>query len=87
MESYRTKRGPRQRIVAYLAKIDEAGRLGIQQVADDSDVGNRQNGQQQLFEKSEPKIEPEWTEVDAKKVRVENCRRLSVSCIKIYHHR
>lgn len=75
VESYRTERGSRQRIVAYLGKIDEAGRLGIQQVADDSDVANRQNGQQQLFEKSEPKIEPEWIEVDAKGVRVENCRR------------
>ncbi len=36
VESYRTERGPRQRVVAYLSKIDEAGRLGFQQVADDS---------------------------------------------------
>lgn len=75
VESYRTKRGPRQRVIAYLGKLDEAGRLGIQQVADDSISQSQQNGQQQLFEKSEPKAEPEWVEVDAKAVRVENCRR------------
>ena len=74
VESYRTERGPRQRVVAYLGKIDEAGRLGIQQVADDSVVAN-QVDQQQLFEKSEPQTEPEWIEIDVKGVRVENCRR------------
>ena len=28
VESYRTERGPRQRTVAYLGQLDEAGRLG-----------------------------------------------------------
>ena len=29
MESYRTERGPRQRIVAYLGQLDESHRLGV----------------------------------------------------------
>jgi len=28
VESYRTSRGPRQRVVAYLGEMDDAGRLG-----------------------------------------------------------
>jgi hypothetical protein len=31
--SYRTERGPRQRVVAYLGQLDEEGRLGLQQAA------------------------------------------------------
>jgi hypothetical protein len=31
-ESYRTARGPRQRVVAYLGELDEQGRLGVQRV-------------------------------------------------------
>jgi transposase len=34
VESYRSDSGPRQRIVAWLGKIDEAGRLGVQQAVD-----------------------------------------------------
>ena len=30
VESYRTERGPRQRIVSYLGQMDAGGRLGIQ---------------------------------------------------------
>ena len=66
VESYRTERGPRQRVVAHLGKLDEAGRLGIKQAADDKPT----SAQKKLF--AEP--EPEWVEVDASAVRVENCR-------------
>jgi hypothetical protein len=31
VESYRSSRGPRQRVVAYLGEMDAAGRLGIHQ--------------------------------------------------------
>jgi len=34
VESYRTASGPRQRVVAWLGKIDEAGRLRVQQAVD-----------------------------------------------------
>jgi transposase len=67
VESYRTERGPRQRVVAYLGQLDEAGRLGIQHAAEPSPAAS----QKTLFE--EP--QPQWIEVDAAAVRVENCRR------------
>lgn len=38
VESYRTARGPRQRTVAYLGQIDEAGRLGVQAAAEPQPV-------------------------------------------------
>ena len=33
VESYRTARGPRQRVIAYLGELDEQGRLGVQRTA------------------------------------------------------
>lgn len=66
VESYRSERGPRQRIVAWLGQLDDAGRLGLKQAAD----GQPASAQKTLF--AEP--EPEWVEVNAKAVRVENCR-------------
>jgi len=63
VESYRTERGPRQRVVTWLGEMDEAGRLGVERVAE-GDPGFQQN----LFEKTEP----EWVEIDVKRVRVEN---------------
>jgi hypothetical protein len=66
VESVRTKRGPRQRVVAYLGQLDEKGRLGVQQAAEQK-PRDRQGG---LFEE----LQPEWVEVDASRVRVENSR-------------
>jgi hypothetical protein len=34
VESYRTDRGPRQRTVAYLGQLDEAGRVGVERAAE-----------------------------------------------------
>jgi len=67
VESYRTERGPRQRVVAHLGKLDEAGRLRLKQAAEEKP----RSSQRKLF--AEP--EPEWVEVDASAVRVENCRQ------------
>jgi transposase len=67
VESYRTERGPRQRVVAHLGKLDEAGRLGLKQAAEEKP----RSAQKKLF----PEPEPEWVEVDASAVRVENCRQ------------
>jgi transposase len=64
VESYRTARGPRQRVVAYLGEMDEAGRIGVQQAAQPTAE------QTSLFEN----VEPEWVEVDLKRVRVECAR-------------
>jgi transposase len=68
VESVRTERGPRQRVVAYLGDIDEAGRLGVQQAAQPQDMRDRQRS---LFDEQKS---PQYAEVDVSKVRVENCR-------------
>ena len=68
VESVRTDRGPRQRTVAYLGQLDEAGRLGVKHAAE----GNKQSGQGQLQLWEDNSPAPEWVEVDTAKVRVEN---------------
>ncbi|TFG43099.1 MAG: IS1634 family transposase [Syntrophobacterales bacterium] len=65
VESYRTARGPRQRVVAYLGEMDERGRLGVERCA-------AQHGAYQPSLFAAP--EPEWVEVDLKRVRVERSR-------------
>ena len=69
VESYRTDRGPRQRIVAYLGQLKETERRGVQHAAQ----GKRKPPHEQLrlFD-SNGKPEPEWIEVDTANVRVEN---------------
>ncbi len=64
VESHRTERGPRQRIVAYLGDVDEAFRLGIAEAAMEKD-GARQ---EHLLSDG---IAPEWVEVDVSRLRVE----------------
>jgi len=66
VESYRSGQGPRQRIVAWLGQLDESGRLGVKQAAEKKPS----SPQKKLF----PEPEPEWVEVNAKAVRIENCR-------------
>jgi transposase len=66
VESYRTARGPRQRVVAYLGELDEQGRLGVQRVAQPDSAP-----QAGLFD---PQASPEWVEVDLGGVRVERSR-------------
>jgi len=69
VESYRTERGPRQRTVAYLGLMDEAGRLGVEQAADPQPPAL----QTELFPQA--RTEPRFVEVDRTRVRVENCRQ------------
>lgn len=76
VESYRTERGPRQRVVAYLGQLNEAEQLGVKQVADDSPGNQQESRQQNLFDDEQPTIKPDWVEIDTQAVRVENCRRL-----------
>jgi transposase len=82
VESFRTEAGPRQRVVAWLGKLDEAGRLGVQRAADgNSSTNNSKNRSEQrqlaLFDQPQDEdefpIEPRWIEVNASAVRVENC--------------
>lgn len=67
VESYRTERGPRQRVVAYLGDVSERRRLGIEQAA----RGASGSWQSRLFDEEG---EPEWVEVDSKRVQVEGVR-------------
>jgi transposase len=66
VESYRSSRGPRQRVVAYLGEMDAAGRLGIHQQA----AGAAAVAQRGLFRD----VEPQWVEVDLKRIAVERKR-------------
>jgi transposase len=65
VESYRTERGPRQRVVAYLGEMDERGRLGVKHAAE-----GKISRQERLFDD----IEPRWVEVDVEGLRVERDR-------------
>ncbi len=66
VESYRTSRGPRQRVVAYLGEMDAAGRFGLHQQA----AGPAAVAQRRLFGDAEP----QWVEVDLKRIAVERKR-------------
>lgn len=69
VESYRTERGPRQRTIAWLGLMDEAGRLAVEQAAEPTVP----SGQGELF--PSPTTEPRFVEIDRSRVRVENCRQ------------
>ncbi|MEO2048796.1 MAG: hypothetical protein ABGX16_19745 [Pirellulales bacterium] len=66
-----------------LGKLDEAGRLGVEQAARDTGLActngsrtARDPQQLSLFDQvDDTPIQPEWVEVDASGVRVENCRQ------------
>jgi hypothetical protein len=66
VESYRTARGPRQRVVAWLGAMDEQGRWGVKRCAEGASALQRG-----LF--VDP--QPEWVEVDVERVRVERSRK------------
>jgi transposase len=67
VESYRTERGPRQRVVAHLGEVDETDRLGIKQF-----VKGQDSHQPSLFEEE---TSPSWVEVNITGVNVERTRR------------
>lgn len=71
VESVRTARGPRQRVVAYLGDLDEAGRLGVCEAAG-SAVGEEIPASPMLFSDGTPA--PRFVEVDTSQVRVQNVR-------------
>ena len=66
VESYRTERGPRQRVIAYLGNVGEAERVGVEQAAT-----GRSGWQSRLLDES---LVPEWVEVDSRRVRAERVR-------------
>ena len=66
VETYRTERGPRHRVVAYLGDIDHATRMGVEHAAE-----GHPPHQQSLFDDTHPS----WVEVNVTGVRVERSRR------------
>jgi transposase len=71
VESVRTERGPRQRVVAYLGDLDQAGRLGMVDAAVGA-CGKQRDVSPPLFEDGTPA--PRFVEVDTSRVGVENVR-------------
>src|SRR5947208_15232747 len=69
VESFRSARGPRQRVVAWLGDVQESERVGVQQHVG----GEYTSEQQKLFEHGAKKAE--WVEIDLKRVRVERHRQ------------
>lgn len=69
VESFRTDRGPRQRVVAYLGQLKDASRRGVKRAAENERLSPYQ--QLRLFDQDQ-RPEPEWVEVDTAAVRVEN---------------
>ncbi len=67
VESYRSARGPRQRVVAYLGQLKDTQRRGVKRAAEGKQRSPYQ--QLQLFDHG---AEPEWVEVNTANVRVEN---------------
>lgn len=67
VESYRTARGPRQRVVAYLGDINQSEGEGLKREAEEK----KGYWQSRLFD---AEGEPEWITVDTKRVRVGSVR-------------
>ena len=68
VESYRTERGPRQRVIAYLGQLEEPKRKGVKKAAEGK--SKPKFVQTKLFD--DGKLEPECLEINANAVRVEN---------------
>ena len=69
VESHRTPRGPRQRVVAYLRQLKDAQRRGVKRAAE----GHKKTPYEQLrLFAAHAQLEPEWVEIDTANVRVEN---------------
>ena len=85
VESYRTATGPRQRVVAWLGKLDEAGSLGVQHtdatrtsIEPTRETEHRQPLGWQLrfeFDDDPSAVQSCWVEVNAAGVQVENVRQ------------
>lgn len=67
VESYRSERGPRQRVVAYLGDAKESLRLGIEGVA----TGRSGIRQAQLFSETPESV---WVEIEPNRVSVERVK-------------
>jgi hypothetical protein len=79
VESYRTARGPRHRVLSYLGELNASEREGWAKLVDQFDSPPRFY-QQELFDSSSPRGEPvpQQLLVDLRRVRVERVREFGV---------
>ena len=70
VESVRTERGPRQKVIAYIGLNNESRCKGLKNAASGR---KRKEKYLPLFEDED--TTPEWVEVDVKNVRIENQRK------------
>jgi hypothetical protein len=73
VESYRTARGSRQRLVSYLGNLDEPIRRGVLLAAGGADLAT-QLPLPGTEETAAARLDGEWVEVDVKRVRIERSR-------------
>jgi hypothetical protein len=73
VESYRTERGPRQRVISYLGNLEEPARRGVLLAAGGDDV-TTQLPLPGTEETAAARVDAEWVEVDVKRVRIERAR-------------
>lgn len=73
VESYRTERGPRQRVISYLGNLEEPVRRGVLLAAGGAD-GAAQLPLPGTEAPAAARVDPEWVEVDLKRVRIERSR-------------
>ncbi len=73
VESYRTARGSRQRLVSYLGNLDEPIRRGVLLAAGGADLA-AQLPLPGTEETAAARLDAEWVEVDVKRVRIERSR-------------
>ncbi len=88
-ESYRSERGSQQHVVAWLGKLDQAGRIVVRRAADERRSSASFARQLTLFDDAaENEAEPGWVEVKASALRVENCRQFGGPwlALKLIHH-
>lgn len=77
VESYRSERGPRQRVIAYLGNLSKPAREGIQVAVEDRCFPRML----QLFDEE---LEPEYVQIDTRNVRVERTRDFGGSWIALH---
>jgi hypothetical protein len=70
VESYRSERGPRQRIVSYLGSLPDKVRRGVLNAA----TGKQPEKQRRLFSLVPEEEKAEWVEINANGIRLENKR-------------
>jgi hypothetical protein len=73
VESYRTERGPRQRVVSYLGNLEEPLRRGVLLAAGGEDT-RTQLPLPGIEAPAIDRLDPAWVEVDVKRVRIERSR-------------